>query len=54
MLTAPQFWDKRNLLSRLLSYALWPFALIYGWFLDLRNAAQDLNFAKAAPVPLII
>ena len=54
MLTAPQFWDKQNLLSRLLSYALWPLALIYGWFLSLRNAAQDLNFAKAAPVPLII
>ena len=54
MLTAPQFWDKRNLLSRLLSYALWPLALIYGWFFNLRNAAQDLYFAKAAPVPLII
>ena len=54
MLTAPQFWDKRNLFSRLLSYALWPLALIYGWFLSLRNVAQDFNFAKAAPVPIII
>jgi tetraacyldisaccharide 4'-kinase len=54
MLTAPPFWDQRNLLSRLLSYSLWPLALIYGWFFSLRNAAQDLHFAKAAPVPLII
>ena len=52
MRQAPQFWEKREAIAKL----LWPFSLIFTWISSVRRYLYELNILKseALTVPVII
>jgi tetraacyldisaccharide 4'-kinase len=52
MRQAPQFWEKRGVIAKL----LWPFSLIFAWLSSGRRYLYELNILKSAAltVPVII
>jgi tetraacyldisaccharide 4'-kinase len=52
MRQAPQFWEKRGIIAKL----LWPLSLIFAWLTAIRKYLYELNIfnSKALTVPLII